>query len=113
MADPIAGPSRLHDLFQARPALDAWLVRWRERAVSEPMAEADRIRAMRQTNPLYIPRNHQVEIALEAAREGDLEPFERLLAVITHPFEERSELADYAMPASAEVTANYQTFCGT
>ncbi|MEO7403556.1 MAG: protein adenylyltransferase SelO, partial [Burkholderiales bacterium] len=87
-ADTTDRLSRLHDLFHARPALEAWLVRWRERAAREPMAPTDRVRAMRQTNPLYIPRNHRVEAALDAAREGDLGPFERLLAVITHPFEE-------------------------
>ena len=69
---------------------------------------------MRQANPWIIPRNHQVEAALEAASErDDLAPFERLLAALGAPFEERPEHAAYADPAPAAVTACYQTFCGT
>ncbi len=65
-------------------------------------------------NPLYIPRNHLVEEALEAASErGDLAPFERLLAVVQNPFEEQPGLGRYASPASAEQQAGYRTFCGT
>jgi serine/tyrosine/threonine adenylyltransferase len=70
--------------------------------------------AMRAANPCYIPRNHRVEAALEAAVEnGDLQPFERLLDVLARPFDARPEDADFAEPAPPEVTACYQTFCGT
>jgi uncharacterized protein YdiU (UPF0061 family) len=69
---------------------------------------------MRQVNPAYIPRNHRVEAALAAASEaGDLGPFERLLAVVTHPFDEQPHLEEFAVPAPPEVTACYQTYCGT
>jgi uncharacterized protein YdiU (UPF0061 family) len=69
---------------------------------------------MRCVNPIYIPRNHLVEEALAAAtNEADLKPFERLLAVIAHPYDERPELANYGQPASQNFTACYKTFCGT
>ena len=69
---------------------------------------------MHRANPLYIPRNHRVEEALAAASEhGDLAPFDRLLEVITHPFDERPGGERYAEPAPREVTARYRTFCGT
>ena len=55
-----------------------------------------------------------VELALEAAmEEGDLGPFDRLLAAVRAPFEERPAFAAYAEPAPAAVTAAYRTFCGT
>ena len=41
--------------------------------------------AMDAVNPVYIPRNHLVEEALDAATAGDLEPFERLLTVVSEP----------------------------
>ena len=70
--------------------------------------------AMRRVNPWLIPRNHRVEEALEAASEsGDLSPFEELLAALMEPFDERSDRERYAEPAPREVTARYQTFCGT
>ncbi len=69
---------------------------------------------MRRVNPWVIPRNHRVEEALAAASgEGDMVPFERLLDALRRPYEESSEMAAYAEPAPAAVTACYKTFCGT
>ncbi|MFA7558466.1 MAG: hypothetical protein WCZ20_11770, partial [Hydrogenophaga sp.] len=59
-------------------------------------------------------RNHLVENALDAATGSmDLRPFERLLAVVTRPYDERPEDALCALPGSAEQTEGYRTFCGT
>ncbi|MGM9426068.1 protein adenylyltransferase SelO [Hydrogenophaga sp. MI9] len=95
-------------------ALGDWLVRWQARAQAsgEPAAEiADHMDA---TNPVYIPRNHLVENALDAAVEaGDLKPFERLLAIVTDPYTERSADALAALPGTPEQTRGYRTFCGT
>ena len=69
---------------------------------------------MRAVNPIYIPRNHRVEEALASASDdGDLTLFERLLDVITHPYDERPGLEGYSQPAPREFTACYKTFCGT
>ena len=69
---------------------------------------------MQQANPAYIPRNHRVEAALDAAvDDNDLAPFERLLAVIQSPFDERAADAEYGEPAPSEFTKTYMTFCGT
>ncbi|WP_247660935.1 protein adenylyltransferase SelO [Ideonella alba] len=96
---------------EADEALAAWLQRWRARRAGAGDAERA---AMRRANPAYIARNHQVEAALDAAQErGDLAPFERLLAVVRSPFDERAEDAVFAEPAPVAVTAGYQTFCGT
>jgi uncharacterized protein YdiU (UPF0061 family) len=98
--------SPLRALFVDAQAIDAWLARWRDRKpASEPM---------RRANPFVIARNHRVEEALSAASDGgDLAPFERMLAAVRDPFAERDDQAYYAQPAPAEVTARYQTFCGT
>jgi uncharacterized protein YdiU (UPF0061 family) len=96
------------------PALAPWLARWQARAQAVPQAPDARLAAMRRANPVYIPRNHRVEAALAAASEhDDLAPLERLLAVLAQPFDERDADAEYAEPAAAELTAGYQTFCGT
>jgi len=89
----------------------AWRERWQAR---QPVHSPAQLDAMKRANPCYIARNHQVEIALEAAVDRmDQAPFERLLGVLQHPFDARPEDAAYAEPAPAEVTACYQTFCGT
>lgn len=104
----------LRALFADASALDGWLARWRARSTAELATPAQRARAMRAVNPVYIPRNHKVEEALSAAVEqGDLVPFETLLAVLQQPFDERPEWAAYAQPAPAEQSADYRTFCGT
>ena len=94
-------------------AFDGWAERWRERLPSAAEDRAAIAEAMDRTNPLYVPRNHKVEEALEAATGGDLGPFERLVGVVARPFDERPGLDDYAAPAPAGFGACYQTFCGT
>jgi uncharacterized protein YdiU (UPF0061 family) len=115
LADAAAGDERpLAALFADSSAPTRWLERWHRRAEREPRSGAERRAAMHHVNPLYIPRNHRVEEALAAASDhGDLAPFEALLEVVTHPFDERPGWERYAEPAPREVTARYKTFCGT
>jgi len=115
LGDAAAGEERpLTALFADPAAPAAWLSRWRQRAEQEPRSGDQRRVAMHRVNPLYIPRNHQVEAALAAASEhGELTPFEALIEVVTHPFEEHPGWESYAEPAPREVTARYKTFCGT
>jgi serine/tyrosine/threonine adenylyltransferase len=67
---------------------------------------------MDRTNPVYIPRNHLVDETLAAATADDLGPLERLLEVVTSPYEERPGLERYAAPAPEDF-GPYRTFCGT
>jgi uncharacterized protein YdiU (UPF0061 family) len=97
-----AEPSR--SLFLDLPAFDGWAERWR--ALGPDPVLMDR------TNPVYVPRNHLVEEALEAATSGDLEPFSRLLEAVTRPYDERPGLERYAEPAPTDF-GRYRTFCGT
>ncbi len=123
LADAAGGnEAPLRALFTDARALDEWLPKWRQRCASEDRAEGkapavagtERAERMRRVNPWIIPRNHRVEEALAAAsHEGDLAPFDRLLGALKRPFDEAGELAAYAEPAPAAVTACYQTFCGT
>jgi uncharacterized protein YdiU (UPF0061 family) len=68
---------------------------------------------MRAVNPAYIPRNHLVEAALNAAIErDDFAPFERLLEVLARPFEETAGFERFAQKPEPEERV-LQTFCGT
>lgn len=104
--------ARARELFREPAALDPWVGRWRKRLSDDPMAPAEREVAMRAANPLFIPRNHRVEEALEAADEGDLGPLERLREVLARPFDEQPEADDLALPPRAEEIVA-RTFCGT
>jgi serine/tyrosine/threonine adenylyltransferase len=111
-ADP-AAETAVRSLFTGPAAFDSWAARWRWR-LGEEAAEPASIRdAMRAANPAYIPRNHLVEAALNAAIErDDFEPFEQLLSVLARPFEERPGLELYATPPKPDERV-MQTFCGT
>ena len=123
LADAAAGDEvPLRALFADARAPDAWLARWQARCASEsdsaqhgsPIPGLERAKAMRSVNPYVIARNHRVEEGLAAASDqGDLAPFQQLLDALRQPYDEKHELAPYAEPAPAAVTACYRTFCGT
>ncbi len=115
LGEAAAGDARpLAALFADPSAPAAWLQRWQRRMEHESRWAGERRNAMDRINPLYIPRNHRVEEALAAASaQRDLVPFDQLLEAVTHPFDERPGWERYAEPAPREVTAQYQTFCGT
>jgi uncharacterized protein YdiU (UPF0061 family) len=111
-ADPEADAA-VRSLFTDPAAFDPWAARWRWR-LGEEAAEPAAIReAMRAVNPAYIPRNHLVEAALNAAiQRDDFGPFEQLLEVLARPFEERPGFERYTLPPEPEERV-LQTFCGT
>ena len=101
------------DLFGNPAEFESWESRWRERLLKEPVPAETRQSAMCRVNPLFIPRNHRVEAAIQAAVEqGDLGPFEELIAVLARPYDRQPGREDYALPPAfhERVTA---TFCGT
>jgi uncharacterized protein YdiU (UPF0061 family) len=120
LADAATGQEApLRDRCIDPSAASAWLARWRARCAAEdgstatPAAASARAARIRVVSPRVIPRNHQVEAALDAATAGDLAPFERLLTALRRPWDDDPALAAYAEPAPQEVTARYRTFCGT
>ncbi len=66
---------------------------------------------MRNNNPLFIPRNHKVEEALEAAEQNDLKPFNKILEILEKPYDEQARKDDYQLPFISD--KKYKTFCGT
>ncbi len=66
--------------FKDASLFKAWVERWRERLSHETQNSAESIQLMYQMNPIYIPRNHKVEEALEAAvSHADYSKFEVLI----------------------------------
>lgn len=103
----------LRQLYADATAFDRWRLDWQARLAREPGAPADRAAAMRRVSPVYIPRNHLVEAALESAVEhGDLGPFRALLSVLARPFDEEPGNEVYAQPAPVGGLP-YLTYCGT
>jgi serine/tyrosine/threonine adenylyltransferase len=116
LCDAALGPEgvgALRALFADTAAIDEWLHRWRQRLASEDGDPAERRAAMRQANPLFIPRNHLVEEAIVAAENArDFQPFERLLTVLSAPNEDQPGFERYADPPRPDQIV-HETFCGT
>ncbi|MFC9556792.1 YdiU family protein [Rhodococcus sp. NPDC056960] len=113
LADELRGNPVPLDGLVPREQIGPWLQRWRGAVAQQGRAAAQIADAMDRINPLYIPRNHQLDAALRAATDGELAPFEKLLEVVTHPFDRRDEWSDYATPAPRLFNETFQTFCGT
>ena len=107
------GDAAVRSRFVEPAAFDEWAARWRRRLMEEPGDPAERAATMRAANPAFIPRNHRVEAVIRAAEdEGDLSPFEELMAVLSRPYEEQPAYAQLAEPP-AEHERVHRTFCGT
>ncbi|WP_286182129.1 protein adenylyltransferase SelO [Desulfovibrio sp. Huiquan2017] len=111
LCDAQTAPAPFTALFATSEEIAVWLDDWLTRLTQTGSAEAARA-AMRSANPAYIPRNHRIEQAIQAAMAGDFTPTHRLIEVLAHPYEDQPENAEYAAPPRAGERVT-QTFCGT
>ena len=110
--DPVNDASLL-ELFAPSSGIADWLRRWRERLASERQNAAERAANMRRVNPAFIPRNHRVEAALEAASmHGDFGPFHQLLKILEHPYDDQPGCGEFEQPPAPGERV-LRTFCGT
>ncbi|TYL37873.1 YdiU family protein [Natronococcus pandeyae] len=69
---------------------------------------------MQESNPRYIPRNYQVEEALDEYLEtGDLSKFKGLLTVLENPYTSKDMGSQFQQPPPREFDAEYTTYCNT
>ncbi len=110
---PSARDNELRALFDDPTQIDDWLKRWRRRLLTERRPEHERLRAMQAVNPVYIPRNHQIEAAIRAAEdEGDYTVFHALHEVLQTPFTRQPGKDPYMQAPKPEEIIEH-TFCGT
>jgi len=88
-----------------------WKKRWEDRSKKNRGTSEKSMELMRNNNPLFIPRNHKVEEALEAAEQNNLKPFNKILEILEKPYDEQAEKESYKSPSISN--EKYQTFCGT
>jgi uncharacterized protein YdiU (UPF0061 family) len=99
--DAPPGPAPVRDLFADRAAVDAWAADYRARLRREGSIDAERAARMNRVNPKFVLRNHLAETAIREARGDGGEPrdfaeVERLLRVLSRPFDEQPEFEPYA-----------------
>ncbi|AGK54010.1 protein adenylyltransferase SelO [Bacillus sp. 1NLA3E] len=90
-----------------------WYERWQTRLTRQEDSKDFSSQLMKNSNPSVIPRNHQVEAALEAGvKQGDSSVMEELLDVLSDPYAYSPEKIDYCKPPEPS-DKPYRTFCGT
>jgi hypothetical protein len=88
----------LRDQFTDRAAFDAWAAQYRARLNNN--TDAVRKARMDEVNPKYILRNHLAQIAIEQAeQQRDFSEIDRLLDLLSNPYDEQPEMQRYATPA--------------
>jgi uncharacterized protein YdiU (UPF0061 family) len=103
----------VRSLFVNSDKFDAWLMLWQERVAQEEIPDEDIAKRMNEVNPIYIPRNHKVEEALDSAvNKNDIEPLSLLLSILVKPYEEIEGFELFTQPAPLSEVP-YKTFCGT
>jgi uncharacterized protein YdiU (UPF0061 family) len=101
-------------LFVEPGAFQDWAEAWRRRLSRDDgeLGVAARAAAMRRANPMFIPRNHRIQEAIEAAIRDDFAPFDLLLKVFARPHDDQPDVGHLAEPPRPEERVR-ATFCGT
>ncbi|MEJ2686808.1 MAG: protein adenylyltransferase SelO family protein, partial [Gammaproteobacteria bacterium] len=86
-------------LFQDRASFLTWAERYRHRLRSEGTDDARRRTSMNRINPKFVLRNYLAHNAIvRAVRERDYGEVNRLLRLLSRPFEEHPGMEAYAEP---------------
>jgi uncharacterized protein YdiU (UPF0061 family) len=102
----------IEDSTSADPEVELWHRRWTARRGRQPQSPGEAESLMQQHNPAFIPRNHNVEEALQAATSADdYSVMERLLDVLATPYDHGRDSPIFSRSGSGEQP--YRTFCGT
>ncbi len=94
------------------PRFNDFFSLWEKRRQAQPQSEQKCIQLMKSVNPVFIPRNHQVERAIQSALQGDYSVFNEMNTLLKTPYVEQAKFSLYQQPPTPEEKiAN--TFCGT
>ena len=111
--DSLAHDKNVRTLFNDPEQFDHWALKWRERVRKEIIDDETRQARMQAVNPVYIPRNHQIEAAIRAAEDhDDFSTFHNLHEVLQKPYELQPQKGAYMLPPEPDEVVQ-QTFCGT
>ncbi|MCL4108022.1 UNVERIFIED_CONTAM: hypothetical protein GTU68_017050 [Idotea baltica] len=103
----------VRSLFENPEDFDVWAKKWKMRLKQEESTVTEQQALMQSVNPVYIPRNHQVEAAIRAAEDhNDFSKFEELHEVLQNPYQRQEGRDDYMLPPKPEEVVQ-NTFCGT
>jgi uncharacterized protein YdiU (UPF0061 family) len=89
-----------------------WLEKWKN-AIKNSSGMQQAKQLMNKTNPVFIPRNHIVEQALDESINGNTNLFVTLCGIVSNPYKYQDNLKKFTDPSDLDFERSYQTFCGT
>jgi len=98
--------------LSSNPSFQEFYSNWQSRLAAQSQTIEAVKELMRSVNPVFIPRNHQVEAAIQAALKGDLTLFNELNLVLKKPFHDQAQFKRYQFAPEPEERIG-ATFCGT
>jgi uncharacterized protein YdiU (UPF0061 family) len=111
--DTTQNDKQLRSLFTVPENFDVWAAKWRERIALDAANHDTRREQMLAVNPVYIPRNHQIEAAIRAAEDhNDFSLFHDLHEVLSQPYVVQQGKDVFMLPPEPHEAVR-QTFCGT
>jgi uncharacterized protein YdiU (UPF0061 family) len=115
LADPSPDSSneKVGEFFSLPEAFSEWLSDWRRRLRDRDESLGEIADAMKQVNPAVIPRNYQVNDAIQQAVEDrNFGPFHDLVDALGTPFEYPDKKVSLLKPPEPDQRVT-KTFCGT
>jgi uncharacterized protein YdiU (UPF0061 family) len=82
------------DLFLEPSKFNEWLPSYLNVLKTQDLSLS--AQEMRQANPKFVLRNHLCEIAIRQAKTGDFSEVDRLLTLLSTPFDEHPAFESYA-----------------
>jgi uncharacterized protein YdiU (UPF0061 family) len=89
--------------FIDRVNIDQWFSDYIHRLQVEDLSDASRQEMMNRSNPKFILRNHLAQTAIEKAQQDDFSELEKLLEILSHPFDEQENFEGYSKPPSLDM----------
>lgn len=113
LSNQLVGESKKFlDEFKKDNHIEGWLNRWKESVQKENGDMKQLSLELNKINPLYIPRNHQIQKAIDLAYENDFTKFLEMIEVFKNPFNEDQRYAEYENSPLEDQKIS-KTFCGT
>lgn len=99
--------------FSLSTGFDPWLDRWQQRRLIDKQSTEQQQALMCQANPVFIPRNHIIEAAIDSAsQQQDFSLFNKMVDALATPYTYNPDYANFALAPKQDQIVK-QTFCGT
>lgn len=104
--------NNLAETISGEQEVSQWFSNWQSRLKKEHSDLVKPSEIMSKVNPAIIPRNHQIEQAIQQAINGQYTNFQKLYDSIQRPYEDLAEFREFQEPPQENERVRH-TFCGT